>query len=152
MNLRQGRGGQGGQGGQRGQGGPLRHGSATPVEAARQRLGRQVEELARRRLQLRGLLLLQCNYRAPGGEIDIIARDGDTLVFVEVRCRSGGAAGGAAASVDARKRARIVRAARHFLCAAGAAWAQSPCRFDVVAVDGPRWRWIRGAFDAAGCA
>ena len=131
--------------------GQLGQGSATGVETPGQRLGRQAEELARRRLQYRGLLLLQCNYRAPGGEIDIIARDGDTLVFVEVRCRSSGAVGGAAGSVDARKRARIVRAARHFLCAGGAAWEQSPCRFDVVAVEGLRWRWIRGAFDAAGC-
>ena len=133
-----------------GQCGLPRQRPATGVETPGQRLGRQAEQLARRRLQDRGLLLLQCNYRAPGGEIDIIARDGDTLVFVEVRCRSSGAVGGAAASVDARKRARIVRAARHFLCAAGAAWAQSPCRFDVVAVEGLRWRWIRGAFDAAG--
>ena len=115
---------------------------------ARQLLGRRGEQAAQRELQRHGLRVLRRNYRVRGGEVDLIARDGDTLVFVEVRVRSHGAWGGAAASVDGSKRARVVLAARHFLCAGGAAWAAAPCRFDVVAIDGGRLRWIRDAFDA----
>lgn len=89
------------------------------------------------------------NYRTPGrggGEIDLVMRDSDgTLVFVEVRRRSGGAHGGAAASVGWGKQRRIVFAARHFLLR----WrAPPPCRFDVVVVDGDRLEWLKAAFDA----
>lgn len=71
-------------------------------------------------------------------------RDG-TLVFVEVRSRAGAGGGGAAASVSATKRARLVRAARHYLLRLA---APPPCRFDVVAIDGGHLQWLRGAFDA----
>lgn len=114
----------------------------------RRLLGRRGEDAARRELLRHGLRVLHCNYRVRGGEIDLIARERDVLVFVEVRLRSHAGWGGAAASVDARKRARIVGAARHFLCGPGAALADAPCRFDVVAIDGQRLQWIRGAFDA----
>ncbi len=117
-------------------------------DCARRRAGREAEESACRELQRRGLRLLQRNYRVRGGEIDIVARDGGTLVFVEVRRRGHAGWGGAAASVDARKRMRIVRAARHYLARAGDEAAAAPCRFDVVAYDAGRMRWIRGAFDA----
>ena len=91
---------------------------------------------------------MQRNYRVRGGEIDIIARDPrDVLVFVEVRARASTAFGGAAASVDARKRARILLAARHYLMRLP---AEVACRFDVVAIDGGQLHWIRDAFDADG--
>ncbi len=77
-------------------------------------------------------------------------RDGDgdraTLVFVEVRSRRDTSFGGAAASVDATKQRRIVRAAQHYLRQLS---ALPPCRFDVVAIDGDRIEWIPAAFDAA---
>ncbi len=119
-------------------------------DCARQRTGREAEESACRELQRRGLRVLQRNYRVRGGEIDIVARDGCTLVFIEVRRRNHAGWGGAAASVDARKRIRIVHAARHYLARAGAEVAAMACRFDVVAFDSGRMRWIRDAFDAGG--
>ncbi len=100
----------------------------------------------------RGLVLVERNYRvargprAHGGEIDLILRDRDgTLVFVEVRLRSGAGFGGAAASVGAGKRQRLVRAAQHYLQRLA---TPPPCRFDVVAIDGEHIEWLPGAFDA----
>ena len=99
-----------------------------------------------------GLSLLRRNDRvargpgARGGEVDLILRERDgTLVFVEVRARSGDGHGGAAASVRAVKQRRIVFAAQYFLLD----WPQPPpCRFDVVAIDGDAIEWLRGAFEA----
>ena len=112
---------------------------------AARRLGQSAEAQACADLQARGLRLVERNYRVRGGEIDLIMRAADgTLVFVEVRARSNAAAyGGAAGSVDARKRRRIVLAARHYL----ARLAEEPvCRFDVVTLDGGRLEWLPGAF------
>lgn len=114
-------------------------------------LGDAAEALALAHLQGQGLRLVERNYRvargpsARGGEIDLILRDRDgTLVFVEVRSRSGSAHGGAAASIGATKLARLRRAARHYLLRLG---TPPPCRFDVVAIDGGRIEWIQAAFD-----
>ncbi len=112
--------------------------------------GQDGEDAACERLRRAGLRVLRRNYRVRGGEVDIVALDGEVLVFVEVRCRRYADWGGAAASVDARKRARIVLAARHYLACADARPEQPACRFDVVAIDGARLRWIRDAFDAPG--
>ena len=103
-------------------------------------------------LQARGLVLEQRNYRvargpaARGGEIDLVMRDRDgTLVFVEVRQRSGSGHGGAAASVTPAKQRRVIRAAQHYLLQ----WVSPPpCRFDVVAIDEGGIEWLRAAFDA----
>jgi len=114
------------------------------------RAGDAFEEAALRHLQQAGLRLLTRNYRTPGrggGEIDLVMRDTDgTLVFVEVRARSKAGHGGAAASVGALKRRRIVFAARHYLARC---MVPPPCRFDVVAYDGHGITWLRAAFDAA---
>ena len=103
-------------------------------------------------LQAQGMRLVERNYRVTrgasrlGGEIDLILRERDgTLVFVEVRWRRDARAGGAAASVTPQKQARLVYAARCYL--AGLARVP-PCRFDVVAVEGPHAQWLRAAFDA----
>ena len=93
-----------------------------------------------------GLEIVARNYRTRFGEIDLIARDGETLVFVEVRLRSSDRFGGAAASVDGHKRARIISAAQHFLSRLG---RNPPCRFDVVTLDGGSPTWIRAAFELA---
>lgn len=106
--------------------------------------GAAAEELAARHLQTQGLKILARNYRCRGGEIDLIAQEQDTLVFVEVRLRRSARFGGAAASVDAHKQARIVRAAQHYLGARDA-----PCRFDVLLlddIDPARIEWLRDAF------
>jgi len=121
----------------------------TPRSRVRARLrGEAAEELAARFLAAQGLAILARNYRTRLGEVDIVAREGAVLVFLEVRLRSWSSWGGAAASVDARKQRRIVAAARHYLSRLR---AEPPCRFDVLTLDGPGGppAWIRGAFDAA---
>jgi putative endonuclease len=117
------------------------------VSAAKGRDGAAAEALAAGFLARHGLAILERNYRCRGGEIDLVARDGATLVFVEVRYRRSGRFGGAAASVDARKQARVLLAARHYLAARG----DVPCRCDVVALDAldpGRIEWIKNAFGA----
>jgi putative endonuclease len=85
--------------------------------------------------------------RARGGEIDLIMRDRDgTLVFVEVRQRRNTAHGGAAASVTHAKQQRLVRTASIYLSRLP---LPTPCRFDVVAIDGEELQWLQAAFDAA---
>jgi putative endonuclease len=117
-------------------------------------VGASAEARAWEHLRRAGLALVARNYRVArgprsrGGEVDLICRDGDgTLVFVEVRARADGRHGGAAASIGAAKRSRIVFAARHYLAALA---RLPPCRFDVVAIDGERLEWLRAAFDADG--
>ncbi len=129
-----------------------RNANAADGGTARAATGVAGERLAQRYLEARGLRVLERNYRVArgrsrlGGEIDLIARDAEgTIVFVEVRVRRGGMGGGAAASIGAAKRARLIYAARTWL----QAWSRvPPCRFDVVAVDGERVQWLQGAFDA----
>jgi putative endonuclease len=110
--------------------------------------GAQAEQLAAQFLQCQGLKLVQRNYRCRYGEIDLILHDGNTLVFAEVRLRSRNDFGGAAASINAAKQAKLVRTAQHYL----ATLAQiPPCRFDAMllkAVDGSDIEWIRNAFGA----
>ena len=108
--------------------------------------GAQAENLAAQFLQHRGLKLLQQNYRCRFGEIDLILQDGDALVFAEVRLRSRGDFGGAAASINAAKQAKLVRTAQHYLATLA---HTPPCRFDAVllqAADGSGIEWIKGAF------
>jgi putative endonuclease len=84
------------------------------------------------------------NDRCRGGEIDLIARDGATLVFVEVRLRSSSAFGGARASITAAKRRRLKFAACLFLSGLG---REPPCRFDAILLDGldvSRIEWLIG--------
>lgn len=107
--------------------------------------GELAENLAADYLQLHGLRLIERNYRCRMGEIDLILADGPVLVFAEVRLRRRADFGGAAASVTAAKRQRILRAARHYLSGR----AETPCRFDVVALDAlaaENIEWIRDAF------
>jgi putative endonuclease len=134
--------------------------------------GDSAEALALAHLQAQGLTLVQRNYRAGGvaagmaagvaagvagmgskpgkqrGEIDLIMRDGATLVFVEVRSRQSAAFGSAAASVTTAKQRKIVLAAQHFLQRAGASSQRLACRFDVVALQGAELQWLKGAFHA----
>lgn len=114
--------------------------SATPA----QRAGDRAEDRAARFLERHGMRILARNYRTRMGEIDLVAADGATLVFVEVRLRSAARFGGGAESVDGRKRRRIGMAARHYLMALG---HEPPCRFDVVSLERDEPTWIRGAFE-----
>jgi putative endonuclease len=113
--------------------------------------GAAAEQAAEQWLQQQGLRTVERNFRCRGGEIDLVMRDGESLVFVEVRLRTHRAFGGAAASVTRRKQQRLIQAARYFM-ACRPQWRQRPCRFDVIAIDdtgGSRWQWLRNAFDGA---
>jgi putative endonuclease len=90
-----------------------------------------------------GFRLERRNLRTPDGEIDIVAREGDTLVFVEVKARATRSFGGALGAVDARKRARIRAVAEDYLQFFP---PQAKVRFDVVTIDGDAIRLHRGAF------
>lgn len=109
--------------------------------------GRKAEDLAAAFLQAKGLAIIEKNFSAKVGEIDIVAKDGDEIVFVEVRARASREYGGAAASVGGAKRRRLIRAASLWLQAR--AW-DGACRFDVVAIDGGRLEHLPAAFDASG--
>ena len=122
------------------------------AEAAdRNAIGARIERAAAAFLQGKGLSTVAANARYRDGELDLVMRDGATLVFVEVRHRRSDGHGGGAASVDAGKRRRLVRAAQRFLLA-HPQYAELPCRFDVVEASGdpeaPQLNWLRDAFRA----
>jgi putative endonuclease len=100
---------------------------------ARQALGISGENLACAELQRRGYAILERRYRTRFGEIDIIARDGPTIVFVEVKARLSDDFGGAAAAVTRWKQRRIAEMAVDYL--SRRRLHGCPCRFDVVAID-----------------
>ena len=117
---------------------------------SRQLLGKIGEELALEHIKQAGLTILECNYRCPIGEMDIIARDGKTIIFLEVRTRSSGKQGWGEESITAKKRARLYRIATHYLKLQNYnEWP--PIRFDLIAIrsqkkdDGvPDINWICG--------
>ncbi|MBB1626887.1 YraN family protein [Achromobacter sp. UMC71] len=120
-----------------------------PRRSPRQRTGDGHEDTALRLLQANGLVLLARNLHCRAGEIDLAMRDGDILVFVEVRSRQADAYGGAAASIDRAKQSRLARAAAHWLPElARRHWrgAAPAARFDAVVFDGGRVQWLRAAF------
>lgn len=105
--------------------------------------GREAESRAEAFLRERGYRVLERNARAPGGEIDLVCVDGDTLVFVEVKRRDGARFGSAFSAVDARKRRRLRTAAADY---AQILAPRARIRFDVVALDGDRTTLHRDAF------
>ena len=108
------------------------------------RRGLEAEEMALDYLRHRGLTVVERNYRCRLGEIDLIMRDGQTLVFVEVRMRASSAFGGAQESIDARKQRKLLATARHYI---GAQGRIPDCRFDAVLLNGDtEIQWIRNAF------
>lgn len=108
--------------------------------------GEQAEALARRYLESQGLKLITQNYRCRFGEIDLIMRDGKTIVFTEVRLRKSNAFGGALASITRTKQQRILAAAQHYL----SEQRGSPnCRCDVVLLNDiseASIEWVQNAF------
>jgi putative endonuclease len=124
------------------------------AEAYRQALGKAGEDLACRELRRRGCAILARRFRTRMGEIDIIARDGETIVFIEVKARAGEAWGSPAEAVTPAKQRRLVRMAADYL--ARARHDGRPCRFDVVtvAMDGgvAKVTWYPNAFAAGGQA
>jgi putative endonuclease len=108
-------------------------------------LGQRAESIARRYLRRRGLKILAKNVRFRFGEIDIVAMEGQCVVFVEVRARRSPAYGGAADSVDHRKQRKLAMAASAFLTG-HPELATRPCRFDVMALTPDGILWLRDAF------
>ena len=129
-----------------------RHQQLKRVPTGRAVRGAAVEAAAQAHLRDAGLRPVTTNARYRGGEIDLIMRDGDVVVFVEVRYRANDRFGGGAASVDRRKRRKLVLAAQLFL--QSHPWlAEQPCRFDVVEGSGdpPQLNWLRDAFRLEDC-
>jgi putative endonuclease len=111
---------------------PRRTGGAAPLPDPRHALGAQAERLAADHLERRGYRVIDRNYRYRGGELDLVARDGDTLVFVEVRARRSAAHGAPFETVGREKQRRVARTAEHWLVTHGLTRAFA--RFDVVSV------------------
>ena len=110
--------------------------------------GMRAEDLVAELFRRAGMRILARNWRCRHGEIDLIAEEGGTVVFAEVRYRGNSQFGGAAESITDAKRSRIVAAASLYL----AGRPQADCRFDVLLLDalqGGRIRWIRNAFSAS---
>ncbi len=117
-------------------------GEGRPVSAYRQRLGRAGEEAAVEALRARGYRIVARNVRLRGGELDVIAEDAGTIVFVEVKARRSSAFGTPAEAVGPRKQRTLCRLAVRYL--AGPGLGERPCRFDVVEV----WADSAGALRA----
>ncbi|MCK5471718.1 YraN family protein [Candidatus Gracilibacteria bacterium] len=104
--------------------------------------GNTGEQIAERFLRSRGLEILAKNFHAREGEVDIVARDGETIIFVEVKARRNQKFGSAIESVDERKLEKIAAAGERFLqknSLENSAW-----RVDVIAIDEGKLKWIRG--------
>lgn len=112
-------------------------------------IGNQHERRAKQFLKQQGLAILKTNYRAQHGEIDLIAKDGETIVFVEVRYRAEDSHGSALESVTQRKQYLLMRTAECYLQQQG--WTDRyPCRFDVIALSGlspQEILWVKNAFE-----
>lgn len=112
--------------------------------------GARAEQLAVDYLQSHGLRILARNFRCRGGELDIVAEQGGTIAFIEVRLRQRHDFGGAAGSISATKQRRIILAARHWLHQEKR-FGNRPCRFDAILLDRPETsaiEWLRDAFSA----
>ena len=110
-------------------------------------IGGQAEALAAAYLKQQGLKVVASNYHCRFGEIDLVMRDNKTLVFIEVRLRSHAGFGGAAESITATKRQRLVQTAQHYLQQHG----EATCRFDAIlmrSLDMQDIEWIKNAFEA----
>ena len=121
--------------------------TSAPVPTARAGLGARAETLAADYLARQGLVVVARNFRTRLGEIDVIVRDRDTLVFVEVRLRSRATYGGAADSITPAKRARLIKAAHAYLATLA---REPPCRFDAILLDGldpARIAWERNILE-----
>lgn len=112
-------------------------------------VGTTYEKLAGNYLEQHGYEILEYNFRCRMGEIDIIARDGEYLVFVEVKYRSSSRTGSPLEAVDTRKQRIISKVASYYCLTHGCGEGQ-PCRFDVVAIKSEEYTLIKNAFEYAG--
>lgn len=111
--------------------------------------GAQKEQQVCAYLLSEGVEILERNFRAGQGEIDVIGRDGSYLVFFEVKYRAGAGRGSAAEAVGSAKQRKICQVADYYRLRHQCS-EDTPIRFDVVAIDGERLRWIKNAYDYMG--
>lgn len=112
-------------------------------------VGTAYEKLAGAYLEQQGYEILEYNFRCHMGEIDIVAKDGEYLVFIEVKYRSDSRKGNPLEAVDIRKQ-RIISKVASYYCLTHGYRENTPCRFDVVAIDGVEYMLIKNAFEYAG--
>lgn len=108
-------------------------------------IGDAKERVAARFLRQQGVQLIARNFNGPRGEIDLIVEHEGYLIFIETRYRKDASFGGAAASVSASKQGKVIATAQHYL-QSHPKWQRSPCRFDVIAIEGESINWIKDAF------
>lgn len=112
--------------------------------------GQATEAFAQQYLIQQGLVFIDKNVHCRQGEIDLVMQDGDTLVFVEVKYRKNNHFGGAISAVSASKQKKIKHCVAFFLHKANLNEYNTPCRFDVIALDGdisqPQVTWLKNAF------
>ena len=120
--------------------------SLNPPSLSRYNKGQYYEQQARCFLEQQGLLFVSANYRCRQGEIDLIMREHQTLVFVEVRYRASRDYGGALSSVTPAKQQKIRHTARYFLLNQQINEAHQACRFDIVSYDDGQRSWLKNAF------
>ena len=121
-------------------------GADRPGQLSRKQTGDAWEVKARRWLEGKGLRFTAANVRGRGGEIDLIMKDGQTTVFVEVRFRQSSQFGGAAASVTPAKQQKLLQTALLWLARHNGSFDTVDCRFDVVAFTGNDIEWLKNAF------
>ncbi|TVP50879.1 MAG: YraN family protein [Halomonas sp.] len=118
------------------------------AQTARAR-GAAIEQIAAQWLRQQGLTLVATNHHVKGGELDLVMRDGDILVFIEVKHRTTTRFGHPLETVTYQKQQRLVRAARLYIARSG---LSSPCRFDILGIIGKppdlEFHWAKAAFDA----
>jgi len=115
------------------------------------KVGTDKEHKAESYLTGLGMVTVERNFRTRYGEVDIIMLDGKTLVFVEVKFRSGLSAGNSLDAIDYRKRMQITRICRQYLMT-HPKYYESGIRFDCIGIDGDKVSYIRNAFDIKGNA
>lgn len=114
-------------------------------KAAHLQKGEQAEQFAREYLEQQGLRWQASNFRCKQGELDLVMREGETVVIVEVRYRQSQQYGGALASITPKKQARIIAATQHYVIINRL--SNAAIRFDVIAIAGDQQiDWIKNAF------
>ena len=123
-------------------------GAGSSRQLTTKQVGDTAEQRARRWLEGQGLAFIAANVRERSGEIDLIMREGTVTVFVEVRYRSSGFYGGAAASVTRSKQNKLLQTARLWLARHNGSFDTVDCRFDVIAFTGNEIEWFSNAFSS----
>ncbi|MGQ5632090.1 YraN family protein [Enterobacter cloacae] len=121
-------------------------GTNRPCQLSRKETGDAWELKARRWLEGKGLRFIAANVRGRGGEIDLIMKEGQVIVFVEVRYRQSSRFGGAAASVTPAKQHKLLQTAHLWLARHNGSFDTVDCRFDVLAFTGNEIEWLKNAF------